>query len=164
MNTPYESIISKFFRRIEKDRRFFKYCGLDEYASMALAKERAAGLLDEAVSILSLKGNPTVDFSDRDDYVQEFGFELTGNEIYLLSSIMYLQYLERDFSYLKTLSVNYTDTSLRVFDPSNARSTFLSIYTAVKEEVDGLIDVYKNTDRNTGGYLGVDFDSYDTED
>ena len=52
---------------------------------------------------------------------------------------------------------------MRVFDPSNARKTFLSMYEAVKAENAILIDTYKNSDRVTRRYNAIDFAQYDTK-
>lgn len=76
---------------------------------------------------------------------------------------MYEQYLFRDFSYLKTLNVNYTPTEMRVFDPSNARATFLNIYNTVCATNEKYIDIYKNSDRTTGALKSINFASYDSE-
>lgn len=161
--TSYETIIDMFMRRVERDKKFFNYVGLTDDQALQLAYCRANAYFHEAVSIVMFKGLPQVDFTDCDDEQATFNFDLTQREKYLLSSLMYLQYLDRDIAYLKTLSVNYTSTDLRVFDPSNARSTFLSLYQAVKHECDELLDIYKNTDRDDGTYLGINFDAYDTE-
>ena len=69
--------------------------------------------------------------------------------------------MERDIATLKTLNVNFTGTELRVFDPSNARKTFLAMYEDVKARNAYLLDVYKNTDRLTGFYTSIDFTSLD---
>ena len=86
--------------------------------------------MDEAVNRLIIEASPSVDFTDRDN--EQFHFDLTGSELAIIPSLMYEQYLFRDFSYLKTLNVNYTPTEMRVFDPSNARATFLNIYNILK--------------------------------
>ncbi len=160
--TSFETIIDMFMHRVEEDKRFFNYYGLNDRESLALAYERAAVYFDEARAILMFKGRPQVNFDDVDPVLKQFNFDLTPREKYLLSSLMYLQHLDRSIAYLKTLSVNYTSTDLRVFDPSNARKTFMTMYQSVKNECDELLDWYKNTDRNDGDYLGIDFAKYDS--
>lgn len=162
--TSYDVIIDMFFRRVEQDRKFFLYVGLSDDESMSLARERAIGYFEEAVGLLVLYGRPqAVDFSDRDDGAQAFNFDLTQTEKLLLSALMYQQYLQRDIAYLKTLSVNYTATDLRVFDPSNARSTFMAMYNTVVGECNSLLDMYRNTNRDDGSYLSINFGAYDSE-
>ena len=122
---------------------------------------RCTNFLDEAVNRLIIEANPSVDFTDRND--EQFNFDLTGSELAIIPSLMYEQYLFRDFSYLKTLNVNYTPTEMRVFDPSNARSTFLNIYNTVCETNEKYIDIYKNSDRTTGALKSINFANYDSE-
>ena len=162
--TSFETIIDMFMHRVEEDKRFFNYYGLTDVESIELAYHRASAYLNEAISILIFKGHPQVDFTDFDAELQQFNFDLTQREKYLLSSLMYLQHLDRSIAYLKTLSVNYTSTDLRVFDPSNARKTFMTMYESVKAECDDLLDLYRNTARDDGDYLSIDFEVYDTEE
>ncbi len=117
--------------------------------------------MDEAINRLIIEANPSVDFTDRTD--KQFNFDLTGSELAIIPSLMYEQYLFRDFSYLKTLNVNYTPTEMRVFDPSNARSTFLNIYNTVCKANEKYIDIYKNSDRVTGALKSINFANYDSE-
>ena len=161
--TSYSTVLNAFLRRVEKDAKFFNYFGLSDSEAMQLARERALGYMEEAVAALTLDGLPTIDLSQRDEPLGAFEADLTAQEVYILSSLMYRQYLDRDIAYLATLSVNYTSTDLRVFDPSNARKTFAELYMAVCTECDRLIDTYRNTDRISGAYVGIDFDQYDTE-
>ena len=117
--------------------------------------------MDEAVNRLIIEANPSVDFTDRTN--EQFNFDLTGSELAIIPSLMYERYLFRDFAYLKTLNVNYTPTEMRVFDPSNARSTFLNIYNTVCAINEKYIDIYKNSDRNTGALKSINFANYDSE-
>lgn len=161
MATPYTIPIEKFYRRIEKDRDFFNYFELSDLEALSLAKTRALGYLDEAVALIIMECVPQVDFSDRDSDAEQFNFDLNESEKHLISSLMYQYYLDRDIAYLKVLNVNYTSTEIRVFDPSNARSTFLEMYKFVCEQNEALMDKYKNTDRSTGMLKVLDFSSYD---
>lgn len=164
MATPYQVPIEAFYRRIEKDKEYFNYFGLTSEEAMELARERAAGYLNEATGMLVLKCVPDVDFNDRDDLVQEFNFDWTNAEVFLISSLMYEMYLDRDIAKLKCLMVNYTPTDLRVFDPSNARNSFLEMYDKVCNKNIQLIDDYASRDRLTGKLKGIDYASYDEED
>lgn len=107
---------------------------------------------------------PKVDFMGYDDKLEEFNFEMTKREIFLMASIMFECYLERDVSKLKCLSVNYAPTDVRVFDPSNARKTFQAMYEFVCSQNALLLDTYRNTDRLTGEYAGINYASFDEED
>lgn len=160
MTTPFETLIQRFFRRIEKDREFFNYLNMSDDDAMSLAIERARGLLFEAIELINLKAVPSVDFNDYDESLQCFNFELTNNEIMLISSFMYQQYLERDIAKLKCLSVNYTSSNLKVFDPSNARSTFESLYNNVCDKNEILLDEYNSKDRENNQLLSIDYSKY----
>lgn len=123
---------------------------------MQLAKTRALGFLHEACGRLAFDCPNGSDFLDYDDQNSEFLFDLTKKEIHLVSSLMYEFYLNRDIAKLKCLSVNFTSTDLRVFDPSNARKTFMEMYNAVKDENNLLVDMYRCTDSN-GEYLPISY-------
>lgn len=163
MGTAYQTILDAFYHRIEKDKEFFNYFNLTDAEALALAKERSLSYMDEALARITFECQPSVDFSDRDDANESFGFTLSKIEIFLVSSLMYQSHLERDIAYLKTINVNYTSTDLRVFDPSNARSTFMDMYKSVCDQNEALMDKYKNLDRATGTYKTVDFNAYDDE-
>lgn len=160
MGTSIDTPIELFLRRIEKDRKFLNYFNLLDYQALNLAKQRAENFLEEAIYRLVLECEPSVDFTARDE-TGNFTFEWNAQEKILIPSLMYEIYLDRDFAYLKSAEVNYTSTELRVFDPSNARSTFLDIYDKVQKQNEHLLEKYKNTNRDEGGYKTVDFAKYD---
>lgn len=169
MGTPYKIVIDAFLRLVETDRDFFSYFRLDDYASAMVAQKRAIGFLREACARVQMECLPSVDFSIEEigigcdsEVSGEFGFDLNPKEVMLLSNLMYESYMARDISTLKSKDVNFTGTELRVFDPSNARKTFMAMYQAIIDKNNYLIDVYKSTDRETGVYNQIDFDDYDT--
>lgn len=164
MATSFELPINRFFYRIEEDREFFQYFNLSETAAMQLARQRAMHYLRDAIDKMMLDGMPAVDFTDYDEAAAEFNIDLTSREIFLLASLMYEFYLRKDIAKLKTYNVNYTSTDLRVFDPSNARSTFKALYDSVAQENERLLDQYRSTDRLTGGFKTIDFAAYGEED
>lgn len=167
MGTPVEKVIKRFFNRIEKDRDFFQYFNLSESEAVMIAERRADAYFEEAIQRLITYGKPTVDFTSIEgDHCgdRSFTFDLTPSELYLIPSLMYEAYLSRDVAYLKTLSVNYTATDLRVFDPSNARSTFMNMYNFVHDQNEALLDRYRNTDRKTNEYIGIDYAQYSAEE
>ena len=161
MGTLYSTIIDAFKTRAEEDINFFNYVNLYPEEAELIIQLRCSNFLNEAIAYLCLKTSPTVDFYDKDDVNEQFNFELTGKEIQLFAYIMYQQYMFRDVAKLKCLDVNYTATDLRVFDPSNARSTFNELYKTICEQNNVLIDAYASQNRDTGKYLGIDFLSYE---
>lgn len=162
MGTSIDTPIELFLRRIEKDRDFFNYYNLIDDEAMKLAKERAGYFLDEAIGRLVIECEPDVDFTDRDEN-GNFTFEWNAQEKLLIPSLMYEVYLSRDFAYLKTLSNDYTSTELRVFDKSNARTSFLAMYEKIQEDNKHLLARYKDTQRTNGSYKTVNFSLYDFE-
>ena len=164
MATPFENPINRFFYRIEEDRDFFQYINLDDAEAMQLARRRAANYLRNAVDRMMLDGAPDIDLSDVDEQAEQFNADLTSREVFILASLMYEYYLAKDIAKIKTYTVNYTATDLRVFDPSNARTSFMELYNGVKAENEKLLDLYRNTDRLTGAAKHIDFASYDEED
>lgn len=161
MATSFEKPIGRFLRRIEEDRDFFQYYSLTDEQAMELAKYRADAYLHNAIDRIMLDGQPEIDFSDVDEGNQVFNVDLTSREVFILASLMYEYYLDKDISKIKTYNVNYTDTELRVFDPSNARSTFQALYDDVCEKNVALLDSYRSTDRNSGALRGINYSSYD---
>lgn len=161
--TTYEQVYQWFFDRIEKDMDFFHYYGVPEDEAMEIAVTRAHNYMEEAVRTIQFECMPQIDFSLRTADKTGFDFDFTSSEQLLIPLVMYQMYMHRDFAKLKTYNVNFTSTDLKVFDPSNARKTFLEFYEKISEEVDRLKDYYKNTDRLTGKYRTFDVTLYDTE-
>lgn len=167
MGTPYKPIIKLFLHRIELDRKYFFYRDVDDDTAMEIALSRAYVFLEEACGRICMECMPKVDYSleytDEGDVDQDgsFHFDMKPQERYLVVSLMYEAYMARDISFLKLMDVNFTGTEMRVFDPSNARKTFYTLYESVCQTNASLIDTYKNSDRETGMYSFIDFDKYD---
>ena len=160
MSTPYSIPIKAFLRMVEEDEGFFNYINLTPEQSLEIAKERARGYLNEARGKLTLYCTPDIDFYDSDDMLEKFNNDLTGTELFLISSLMYEMYLDRDIAKLKCLNVNFTSPDLKVFDPSNARSTFMEIYKTICDKNERLLDEYANRDRITGKLKGINYPLY----
>lgn len=163
MATSFSAPIDAFLVLVETDREFFNYFNVMPEGAIFLAKQRASNYLTEARARMIMDGRPSVDFNDVDEDKQQFNFDLTPQEIFILSHIMYERYMFRDISKLKTREMNFTSAELKVFDPSNARSTFMSMYNNVCAQNAALLDTYKNTDRLTGEFKGISVVEYDSE-
>lgn len=164
MATSFELPINRFFYRIEEDREFFQYFNLSDAAAMQLAHTRAKHYLRDAIDRFSMDAMPSIDLDDIDEKLEQFNADLTSREVYILASLMYEFYLAKDIAKLKTYNVNYTHTDLKVFDPSNARSTFQALYDGVVARNNLLLDQYRSTDRLTGAFRTIDFASYADEE
>ena len=163
MGTSFNIPIEAFLGRVEADRSFFNYLQLSDDKAVVIARQRALSYLFEACSVIMIECMPEVDFNDYDIRTNQFNFTLLDKEVFLLSSIMYEMYLDRDIAKLKTLNVNYTSTDLRVFDPSNARKTFLAMYEFVSGKNNILKTNYSESERDSGSYIGINFSAYDDE-
>lgn len=161
MSTSIQKPIDSFLLRVEADRSFWQYFNLSESEAMGLARQRARNYLQEAIALLILNCSPEPGLFEMDAELGVFVNDLTDVEVYILGSLMFEAYLTRDIAKLKTMNVNFTATDLRVFDPSNARSTFMDMYRAVQAENRLLLDSYRNTDRLTGSFKSIDYASYD---
>ena len=165
--TPCSDLIKMFFDRIEKDKDFFDYYNVTNPEDvMEIAVTRAKNYLHEATARLVIDTAPDIGFkivttTTNEEEQESFEDDLTEQEKFILVSLMYEYYLGRDISYLKTLDVNYTSSDLRVFDPSNARRTFMEMYENICIQNRILLDRYKNTDRLTGKLKTLNFDLYD---
>lgn len=160
MSTPYSVVIQGFLNRIELDDSFFNYFSTDEAKTVEIIEKRATNYLKEATAKLTLECNPTINLNDVDDTNKAFAEDLTNQEVFLISSLMYEMYLSRTIDKLKDVNVNFTPTDLRVFDPSNARSTFLALYDKVCAENARYMELYRSRDRLTGDYIGNEYTDY----
>lgn len=159
--TSFDTIISRFLKRIEKDRDFFSYFNLSVSEAQELVMQQATGYLYDAVDLLTSKCEPDVDFYDYDTENQVFNFELTQREIGLLSSLMYEVYFERDESLLKAFKIRMTPSDLNQFSPSSERKTFEDMLSRIKAENINKIAKYVSTDRETGKRKMIDHSQYD---
>lgn len=160
--TEYSVIYDQFKYRVERDADFFQYLNLLPDVAEYVVEQRCASLLTEACAMFSLECPASAGLMTRSDDGC-FEADLNQNEIFILAALMYQQYLARDVAKIKTMNVNYTSTDLRVFDPSNARETFLALYEKVCVDNERLIDLYNNTDREKGGYLTLDYSSLEND-
>jgi len=162
MATAYSVPINAFFLRVEADREFFNYLNLTEAQALALANQRALGYLHEACARIQFEAPSGSDFSDYDDVSATFGFDMTQREVFLVSSLMYEMYIDRDIAKLKCLSRDYTAKEMRVFDPSNARKTLLDLYVLVCSKNQNLLETYRDT-TSSGQWKQIDFSGLDID-
>ena len=62
--TSFDTIISRFLKRIEKDRDFFSYFNVSVSEAQELVMQQATGYLCDAIDLLTSKCEPDVDFYD----------------------------------------------------------------------------------------------------
>ena len=159
--TSFDIIISRFLKRIEKDRDFFSYFNVSVLEAQELVMQQATSYLCDAIDLLTSKCEPDVDFYDYYIEAQVFNFELTQREIGLLSSLMYEVYFERDEALLKAFKIRMTPSDLNQFSPSSERRTFEDMLSRIKNENINKIAKYISTDRETGKRKMIDHSQYD---
>ncbi len=159
--TPFDTVINLFLRKIEKDRDFFTYYNVSEEEAYELAVLQATGYLREAINRLTDRCSPDVDFYDYSEGDNpHFNFKLTGREQGLLADLMREIYFERDLSMLKAFKIAMTPTDLNQFSPANERSTFMSMLETIKHENEVRISHYISEDRLTGKPKKINYGSF----
>lgn len=172
MNTPYSNIYNRFLVLVSKDTELL---GKGEKSKTQIEK-KLKYLLDDAIAELMLRSrfDSPADFTDKDDALMCFNFELTLIEEKILSSLMMELYVdETTLTMIRKLKadLHYTDEEIKVFCPANSLSAFESSYDRLKQNNDDLIISYKTRDRETHkknhyGFLNEDclgHDEYDYE-
>ena len=153
--TAFEDVINAFYHYIEEDVDFFDYFDLDEEECMEVAGQRAEVLLSEATSYLSRKLIVESVFSTIDTQTQEFTDTLTNAEINLLVKAMFLMYLQRDLTKLRTFHGVMTSSDLNMYSPANERKTFVEMTKNYEADLKVEISEYQMKDRATGAYIQI---------
>ena len=147
--TKFDTILNKFYDRIEKDENFFNYYNVDLDEAIEIASKRATNYLVESLDDLSMVGNLQVNFADYSEECHEINFKLFPKEINLLVEMMFLKYMKRDEALLHAMEINFTPSDLTVFSPGNERTSYRNFIKELSDSVNTKIDDYKNRDRFT---------------
>lgn len=153
--TAFEDVINAFYHYIENDVDFFNYFELDEDECMEVAGQRAEVLLIEATSYLSRKMVFENVFSMYDTDSKEFDEVLSPSEINLLVKTMFLMYLQRDLTMLRTFHGVMTSSDLNMYSPANERKTFVEMVQKYEMDLQVEISEYLMRDRNTGTFVQI---------
>lgn len=153
--TVFEDVINAFFHYIEEDVDFFNYFELDEEECMEVAEQRAGVLLNEATSYLSRAMVVESVFSTYNADDEAFTEMLTNSEINLLVKAMFLCYLQRDITKLRTFHGVMTSSDLNLYSPANERKTFMNMVQQYEENLKTEISEYQMHDRNAGGFVVI---------
>lgn len=163
--TAFNDVVQAFYHYIENDVDFFEYFELDEEQSMAVAKQRAMVLLGEAISYIKRKLIIENVFSKVEEVVEDgeeevitymaFTETLTDVEINLLVKAMFLMYLNRDITVLRTFHGVMTSSDLNMYSPANERKTFMAMVQQYEENLKIEISEYSMLDRETGQYIQI---------
>lgn len=153
--TAFEDVIDAFYHYIENDVDFFNYFDLDEYECMEVAGQRASVLLTEATSYLSRKMIVENVFSTASSINDGFTETLTDSEINLIVKTMFLMYLQRDLTKLRTFHGVMTSSDLNLYSPANERKTFVEMVNQYENQLKIEISEYQMMDRATGSYKHI---------
>lgn len=145
--TNFDTVLNKFYDRIEKDEKFFNYYNVDVIEAKSIATQRATNYLIESLDDLSAVSNLQVDFSDYDIEIRRINFRLLPKEISLLAEMMFLKYMKRDETLLHAMEINFTPSDLSVFSPANERTSYRNFIKDLTTKIEIRIDDYKNRDR-----------------
>ena len=151
--TAFEDVKQAFYHYIENDVDFFHYFELDEEECMEVAGQRAEVLLKEATSYLSRKMVVENVFSKQEG--EYFTETLNDSEINLLVKAMFLTYLQRDLTMLRTFHGVMTSSDLNLYSPANERKTFVAMVQQYEDNLKIEISDYQMTDRTTGGFIQI---------
>ena len=169
--TAFSDVVNAFYHYIEKDVDFFQYFELDEDECMEVAEQRAGVLLEEAISYLCRKliienvfshtelvhSEDLEDGQDEEDSDAYMAFTetLTNTEINLLVKAMFLMYLQRDLTVLRTFHGVMTSSDLNMYSPANERKTFIAMVQQYENNLKVEISEYQMVDRLTGGFVQI---------
>ena len=151
--TAFEDVKQAFYSYIENDVDFFNYFELDEEECMEVAGQRAGVLLKEATSYLSRKIGFENVFSktENDSFVET----LSDNEINLIVKAMFLCYLQRDITMLRTFHGVLSSSDLNMYSPANERKTFIAMVKQYEDDLKVEISEYVMIDRSTGTFIEI---------
>lgn len=163
--TAFSEVIQAFYHYIENDVDFFRYFELTEEESMEVAGQRAEVLLKEATSYLCRKLVVENVFSNIIEVQDEeqgepisymaFADKLTDVEINILVKTMFLMYLYRDLTMLRTFHGVMTSSDLNMYSPANERKTFVEMVEKYEAELKVEISEYQMRDRLTGQFVQI---------
>lgn len=153
--TDFNTVINAFYHYIEEDVDFFHYFDLDEEECMEVAGQRAGVLLNEATSYLTRKLIVESVFSTADTSENEFTETLTDAEINLLVKTMFLMYLQRDLTKLRTFHGVMTSSDLNLYSPANERKTFVEMVQKYESDLNVEISEYQMRDRSSGAFVQI---------
>ena len=169
--TAFSDVIQSFYHYIENDVDFFSYFNLSEEECMEVAGQRAEVLLKEATSYINRKlvvenvfskiievEDVTVDQETGEtvkEIVRAFTETLTDGEINLLVKAMFLMYLQRDITVLRTFHGVMTSSDLNMYSPANERKTFIEMVEKYEAELKIEISEYQMRDRITGRFIQI---------
>ena len=158
--TSFQELNDLFFEKIEEDGDFFYYYNLTSSESMQIANERAETYMFQAIAKFWQKCEPEIDIYDYDKDTKTFNFDLTEQEVDVLTNLMIEAYFKARKAKLRAFEIQFTPSDLKVFSPNEDRKTFMGMYQDLKVENEIMMDNYSGKDRMTGASKIIDYTQY----
>lgn len=149
MNTSYDVIFDRFYKKLKNDKHFFNYGDLPIEEIEELVKDHSIDLLNQAIDIIYTIGKPDIDWYDKNDITMLFNVELVQQEIGLIVNLMYQSYFEEERNKLKKFGLTFKSSELNVFSPAEDRKSFLAMLDALQKDNENSIKNYLSRERTT---------------
>lgn len=152
--TPYENITDRFIRKIKQDKDYFCINGITESEFDEIINQRTLELMDDAINEIQplISVQQGVDFLDRNEFLEQFNFELTKVEEDLISDLMVVKYYDEEMVKLKTMQF-YLGEDIKVFSPANERRSFIEMLKFKRGQFNSKLCAYNTKNRLTGKFL-----------
>ena len=103
--TPYENVTDRFIRKIKQDKEYFCIGAVTEEEFEEILSQRTLELLEDSLNeiqpLIAVQQN--INFLDKNDFMEQFNFDLTAIEEDLISDMMVVKYFDEELVKLKTM-------------------------------------------------------------
>lgn len=152
--TPYENITDRFIRKIKQDKEYFCIGGVTEEEFDEILSQRTLELLEDSLNeiqpLIAVQQN--INFLDKNDFMEQFNFNLTAIEEDLISDMMVVKYFDEELVKLKTMQ-KYLGDDIKVFSPAAERTSFINMITYKRNLFLNKLANYNTKHRLTGKFL-----------
>lgn len=152
--TPYENVTDRFIRKIKQDKEYFCISGVTEEEFEEILSQRTLELLEDSLNeiqpLIAVQQN--INFLDKNDFMEQFNFDLTAIEEDLISDMMVVKYFDEELVKLKTMQ-KYLGDDIQVFSPAAERTSFINMITYKRNLFSTKLANYNTKHRLTGKFL-----------
>nr|DAJ80658.1 MAG TPA: hypothetical protein [Caudoviricetes sp.] len=152
--TPYENVTDRFIRKIKQDKEYFCIGAVTEEEFEEILSQRTLELLEDSLNeiqpLIAVQQN--INFLDKNDFMEQFNFDLTTIEEDLISDMMVVKYFDEELVKLKTMQ-KYLGDDIKVFSPAAERTSFINMITYKRNLFSTKLANYNTKHRLTGKFL-----------
>lgn len=152
--TPYENVTDRFIRKIKQDKEYFCIGAVTEEEFEEILSQRTLELLEDSLNeiqpLIAVQQN--INFLDKNDFMEQFNFDLTAIEEDLISDMMVVKYFDEELVKLKTMQ-KYLGDDIKVFSPAAERTSFINMITYKRNLFSTKLANYNTKHRLTGRFL-----------